>query len=109
MSGHGEGLTDHAPSPRTERKPRDAGLRLVMSILGGLPPEFRFLRARPNVKTDRVGLRTRLRTSVRAYRRGGDGRWDGCRSSLGYLQLNNPFPRAKLQTHNRLRQKKDKT
>jgi hypothetical protein len=63
-----------------------------MSILGGLPPEVRFLPARPNVKTDGVGFRTRVRTSVRAFRRGRDGRWDGRRGKPGTLQLNTPFP-----------------
>jgi hypothetical protein len=79
-------------SAKSKPKLCDAGLRLAMSILSGFPPEVRFLRTRPNVKIDRVGLHTRVRPSVRASRSARDGGWDGRRGKLGPLQLNNPFP-----------------
>jgi hypothetical protein len=56
----------------------------------------RFLRTRPNVKIDPVSLHTRVRPSVRAFRSGRDGGWDGRRGNLGPLQLNNPFPRTNV-------------
>jgi hypothetical protein len=67
---------------KNEQELCDAGLRLAMSILSGLPLEVRFLRTRPNVHIDRVGLHTRGRPSVRAFRSARDRRWDGRRGSL---------------------------
>ena len=67
-----------------------------MSILSGFPPEVRFIRTRPNVKIDRVGLPMRVQPSVRAFRSGRDGGWDGRRGNLDILQLTNRFPRTNV-------------